>query len=327
CAFDENTATIARTGTIRVTATGATGTPKDVTVTQAENTPLSLMELSIDGPASVNENGTGTYAATAGWSEGSTSTVTPDWSEDSAYASISADGVLTTTEVAGDQAMTITASYTSGGVTMSAIKSVMIRNMSLNEFSTVQKLFIGYYLRPAAPAGLVYWAWRWADEEAKPDGNIKNVIEAFSNTPESQAIWGGITEDTIDTFINKAFQSLFGRDAAPYGLNFYHTGFTNGTFTPGTIVYDIFVGAPEGSHDKAVLDKKLAFANAFTAILEQNPDDNPLNDQATYKGQTDAAIARAMLAAVGEYTVIDPAAIKQQIKDQIADPGDPILSP
>ena len=326
CAFDENTATIARTGTIRVTATGATGTPKDVTVTQAENTPLSLMELSIDGPASVNENGTGTYAATAGWSEGSTSTVTPDWSEDSAYASISADGVLTTTEVAGDQAMTITASYTSGGVTMSAIKSVMIRNMSLNEFSTVQKLFIGYYLRPAAPAGLVYWAWRWADEEAKPDGNIKNVIEAFSNTPESQAIWGGITEDTIDTFINKAFQSLFGRDAAPYGLNFYHTGFTNGTFTPGTIVYDIFVGAPEGSHDKAVLDKKLAFANAFTAILEQNPDDNPLNDQATYKGQTDAAIARAMLAAVGEYTVIDPAAIKQQIMDQIADPGDPILN-
>jgi hypothetical protein len=35
CSFSANTSTSARTGTIRVTATGATGTPKDMTVTQA----------------------------------------------------------------------------------------------------------------------------------------------------------------------------------------------------------------------------------------------------------------------------------------------------
>jgi len=35
CAFTANTSSTARTGTIRVTATGATGSPKDVTVTQA----------------------------------------------------------------------------------------------------------------------------------------------------------------------------------------------------------------------------------------------------------------------------------------------------
>jgi len=40
CAFDANTATESRTGTIRVTATGATGSPKDVTVTQAGSTKL-----------------------------------------------------------------------------------------------------------------------------------------------------------------------------------------------------------------------------------------------------------------------------------------------
>jgi len=35
CAFTANTGTASRTGTVRVTATGATGSPKDVTVTQA----------------------------------------------------------------------------------------------------------------------------------------------------------------------------------------------------------------------------------------------------------------------------------------------------
>jgi len=40
CAFDANTTTKSRTGTIRVTVTGATGSPKDVTVTQAGSTKL-----------------------------------------------------------------------------------------------------------------------------------------------------------------------------------------------------------------------------------------------------------------------------------------------
>ena len=42
CAFTANTGTSARTGTIRVTATGATGSPKDVTVTQAGSSAGSL---------------------------------------------------------------------------------------------------------------------------------------------------------------------------------------------------------------------------------------------------------------------------------------------
>ena len=42
CSFTANTSTSSRTGTIRVTAPGATGSPKDVTVTQAPTEVLQL---------------------------------------------------------------------------------------------------------------------------------------------------------------------------------------------------------------------------------------------------------------------------------------------
>ncbi len=47
CAFNANTGTSVRTGTIRVTAAGATGSPVDVTVTQALTSPLVLVSNSI----------------------------------------------------------------------------------------------------------------------------------------------------------------------------------------------------------------------------------------------------------------------------------------
>jgi hypothetical protein len=129
CAFTANTTTSVRTGTIRVTATGATGSPKDVTVTQAGIVLPTLIGLSISGPASINENSTATYKAIASWSNGSTTEVSPVWSENSPYASISAGGVLTTTSVKRNQQVKITAKYTSGGVTKSATKSVTILNL------------------------------------------------------------------------------------------------------------------------------------------------------------------------------------------------------
>ena len=88
--------------------------------------PATLSSLSIAGPSSVNENGSATYAATATWSDGSTSSVTPVWSENSSYASISAGGVLTAGPVPATQAVTVSASYTGGGVTRTASASLAI---------------------------------------------------------------------------------------------------------------------------------------------------------------------------------------------------------
>ena len=93
--------------------------------------PPTLTSLSISGSSSVNEETSSSYTATARFSDGSTQTVTgsADWSEDSSYASISGSGVLTASEVTGDETVIITASYTSGGVTRTAQKVVTITDV------------------------------------------------------------------------------------------------------------------------------------------------------------------------------------------------------
>jgi hypothetical protein len=90
----------------------------------------NLSGLTINGPASINESSSGTYTATAAWSDGSTSTVTPLWSENSTYATISSGGVVTALAVTADQSVTVSAGYTSGGVTKTASKSVSITDVS-----------------------------------------------------------------------------------------------------------------------------------------------------------------------------------------------------
>ncbi len=81
----------------------------------------ALTTLAITGPGSVAESSSATYAATAGFSDGTTQNVTAAvaWSENSGYAAITG-GVLTTSAVTGDQSVTIGASYSTGGVTRTA---------------------------------------------------------------------------------------------------------------------------------------------------------------------------------------------------------------
>jgi len=92
--------------------------------------PPTLTSLTISGPSSVNEGATGTYTATATWSDGSSTGVTPTWSvAPTTYASVTSSGVLTAATVTANQSVTVSASYTSGGVNRSATQSVAILDM------------------------------------------------------------------------------------------------------------------------------------------------------------------------------------------------------
>ena len=93
-------------------------------------TTKSLASLSIAGPATVPESSTAAYAATATFSDGTTQNVTAaaTWSENSASASI-AGGALTTAAVTSDQAVVISSSYASSGVTRTATLSVTVTNV------------------------------------------------------------------------------------------------------------------------------------------------------------------------------------------------------
>jgi len=91
---------------------------------------VTLTGVTVSGPSSVNEGGTGTYTATATWSDGTNTSVTPAWSvSPTTYASISSGGVLTASAVTSNQTATVTASYTSGGVTKTATRAVTIVNV------------------------------------------------------------------------------------------------------------------------------------------------------------------------------------------------------
>ncbi len=90
------------------------------------NASATLTGIAVSGPSSVNEGGTGTYTATATWSDSSTTSVTPTWS--TTLGTISAAGLFTAPSVTANQTATVTASYTSGGVTRTATRPVTVVN-------------------------------------------------------------------------------------------------------------------------------------------------------------------------------------------------------
>jgi len=87
-----------------------------------------LSSLSIRGGDHASENNSASFVATAVFSDNTTQTVTGNaaWSENSIYANINSNGVLTTSEVTEDKTVTIQASYSTGGVTKTATKMVTI---------------------------------------------------------------------------------------------------------------------------------------------------------------------------------------------------------
>lgn len=121
-----------------ITVGSATGSWKVKAVNGSAESPLftftvaavnaQLIGLSVSGPANVIQNTSGNqYIATAIMSDGSTPTVTPQWSLNSgAPASISSSGQLTANSVGANTGITITASYTYSGVTKTANYNVTI---------------------------------------------------------------------------------------------------------------------------------------------------------------------------------------------------------
>ena len=101
-----------------------------VTGTRVVIVPTSL---AISGASSVTAGGTTTYTCTVTRNDGTSETITPTWSitSGSSYASISASGVLTAGGIATQQSVTIQASYTQNGTTVTTTKTVTINTKSV----------------------------------------------------------------------------------------------------------------------------------------------------------------------------------------------------
>ncbi|MBU1013125.1 MAG: T9SS type A sorting domain-containing protein [Bacteroidetes bacterium] len=92
-----------------------------------KNIPVTMSTITISGPITVNENSTASYTCTANYSDGSSQIVTfVTWSDNSDYATINTNGILTTSSVNSDQSCTITAIY--GG--KSDTHNITIKNVT-----------------------------------------------------------------------------------------------------------------------------------------------------------------------------------------------------
>ncbi|MCW5552134.1 MAG: hypothetical protein KIS67_08195 [Verrucomicrobiae bacterium] len=123
------------TWTVRVANGAVESLPTSFTVAPAA---AQLTGLSVSAPASMAENSSVQLTATATIG-GVQQTVTPVWHENSTATDISAAGVLTASEVAGDTSVDISCDYTFNGVTKSASASVTVLNSSSGGGGTVNQ--------------------------------------------------------------------------------------------------------------------------------------------------------------------------------------------
>ncbi|WP_429559268.1 DUF4214 domain-containing protein [Paraburkholderia youngii] len=119
-------------------------------------------------------------------------------------------------------------------------------------------------------------------------GNLSSIINEFGTSTESTALYGG---SNMAAQITAIYQTLFGRAPDAEGLNFYQHGINSGEFTLASVALNIFYGAT--GTDKAQLDAKLAYADAFTNALSAS-----VSAQIAYSGTTASNNARAAVAAV-----------------------------
>jgi hypothetical protein len=164
-------------------------------------------------------------------------------------------------------------------------------------FDTVQKVYIGYYQRPADPGGLLYWAGRLNGT----GGNLNEIIEAYANSDESRALYGTINSDNIGTVVDSIYVALFNRRAETGGKTYYEGGFKSGQFTAATIMLNVLYGAQ--NQDLLSVANKVTASNLFTRTIAPELDARDL--QYRYSGDADAQTARDFLSAVTS----DPATV------------------
>lgn len=161
----------------------------------------------------------------------------------------------------------------------------------------VQKMFIAYFGRPAAPTGLEYYG------QLVDAGNVAALQDDFWNSAESQSLFG---QSTTEGKVNGIFNQLFGRDAAVAGLTYWTTEINAGRVSLPAAALTILNSA--AAADLGVFNAKLAVAEAFTAELDTVP------EVLAFQNNTDAA--RELLAGVETQAEAD--AVIADIADEVA---------
>ncbi len=175
--------------TVKLTASytfaGVTRTAT-MTITLAKRT---IVSIAIDGKATIPNNMTETYSCTATWSDSTTTVVSPTWSISSTrYASLAAGGKVTNkNNSTSEQTITLTASYTFGGVTLTAEKTLSLTQKVVESIAVNGKSNIA-----AATSANYSCQATWSDGTTS---NITPVWSLSSNDYASVTVTGKVTNE------------------------------------------------------------------------------------------------------------------------------------
>ena len=123
----------------------------------------------------------------------------------------------------------------------------------------VQKIFIAYLGRPAAPAGLVYYA-DFLDSDM--EGGKLVLFDDLYYSDEAQVLYDSTT---IRQRINQFYQFMFNREALSGGLTYWLNQIAAGFFTvPASAAY---IADAASNQDMVVLDAKQLAASKITCAI------------------------------------------------------------
>ena len=185
----------------------------------------------------------------------------------------------------------------------------LIKQQASAYANLVQTLYIAYFGRPADPSGLANFgaALQTANapnnlhqlaEAYTTNPAVKNLIDSFGNSPESQNLYG--SGDTV-AFVTAIFQNVLGRVPQSNGLSFWVEAIDSGSLSRGDAALSIMDGAlgnitAQGVLDGQLITNRLAVADDFTAEITS------LNAAGYYTGAPAADSARSMLSGVNAST-------------------------
>lgn len=183
----------------------------------------------------------------------------------------------------------------------SRMSAAVIGNTSVAAASAytnvLQSVYVAYFGRPADAGGLAYFAQQLANVGAPTtivelsnayQGNaaLRNVINGFGTSAESQALYAGDN----NVFIDAVYRNLFGRPAEADGKAYWVNLLNAGLITRASAAIQIMAGAQ--TSDRDVVNKKVAVATSFTSAL------NTQQRELAYSGLDANVIIRTLLGTV-----------------------------
>lgn len=184
-----------------------------------------------------------------------------------------------------------------GAGSMQAVRGAAVIDASYEKL--VQQLYIGFFGRPADPAGLAYYGqvFRSAnapttipelDKAYRTNATVQRLLDSFADSEESRQLYPFCDWIGCDfTWVNAVYQGLFSRDPDIAGAEFWAGALNRKGSTRAGVLLSVLAGA-QGT-DAGLVERKTGIALAFTRGIAT------ADQSSAYSGHLANVIVRAML--------------------------------